>query len=247
MNTDKRSPATSSYALDTLGEIIDHEAKRDGVQLMVEPVYAGEPLNPGEHVYVEEGCAYRAIPGKSFGIVDPFLGSPLDEGDRFWFILFPHLTQKIQSTRTVWLHPSFPTEAESAEMDVEGEDMRREIEVAGMVVAANEAVTAATTPQEKEKAEELKKTAADAWIREFCRRTEGAPRFETLKACLTANACHEWDEEHFTVPGEEACCRLSDKFWEHVETLIGPVYPRAKFLVSDPELTCASLDPGNPE
>ena len=111
--SDKRSVATD--ALDTLGMLIDDKQKRDAIHLAVEPVIAGQPLQPGNHIRVENGVAYRTATGQGLGIVDPFLTTSVRKGDRFWFVMYP---RTIQSLRHVWSHPAFPDEAGISSPDV---------------------------------------------------------------------------------------------------------------------------------
>lgn len=102
-SADKRSVSTD--ALETLGMIHFKPEARDAIHLAVEPVEAEEDLLPGEHINVHNGKAYRAMPGKGFGIVDPFLLKPVKLGERFWFIMYP---RQVRSLRHVWEHPAFP-------------------------------------------------------------------------------------------------------------------------------------------
>ena len=97
-HADKRSVFTD--ALETLGNIIGPNEKRDAIHLAVEPVIAQEVLNPGEHVNA------RGRGEKPYvGIVDPFLKDVVQPGERFWLVIYP---RKIQSLRHVWSHPAFP-------------------------------------------------------------------------------------------------------------------------------------------
>ncbi len=105
---DKRSVSTDALA--TLGTIIDDQQKRDAIHLAVEPVVAGERLEPGEHISVKEGVAFSAGPGvlsAALGIIDPFLTRAVRKGERFWFIMYPRM---VHSLRHVWTHPAFPDE-----------------------------------------------------------------------------------------------------------------------------------------
>lgn len=119
--SDKRSVFTD--ALETLGTLIDEHQKRDAIHLAVEPVVAGEDLNPGQDIGLgEDGRAYNTLSfcqGKHLGIVDPFL-SKFDvviQSERFWMVIYP---QQITSLRHVWEHPDIPdykfgTDTERAE------------------------------------------------------------------------------------------------------------------------------------
>lgn len=104
-SADKRSVHTDALA--TLGTIIDETQKRDAIHLAVEPVIAGQRLDPGDHVKVSNGVATMAPVGEGLGIVDPFLVEPVRAGQRFWFVMYP---RKITSLRHVWAHPAFPDE-----------------------------------------------------------------------------------------------------------------------------------------
>ena len=104
--------------------------KRDAIHLAVEPVTAGKPLKPGERIGIVDGFAYpvgyQYIPDKNVkwigdngvnrvgfirvkvpyqGIVDPFLTTDVQLGDKFWFVMKP---REVRSLRHVWEHPDFP-------------------------------------------------------------------------------------------------------------------------------------------
>lgn len=101
---DKRSVATD--ATDSLGTIHTKPEHRDAIHLAVEPVEAGETLQPGEEINIDNGIAVRAERGFGLGIVDPFLQVPfVVKGQRFWFIMKP---RQVHSLRHVWTHPAFP-------------------------------------------------------------------------------------------------------------------------------------------
>lgn len=101
MSVDKRTVVTD--ALETLGNIIDENAKRDAIHVAVEPVTAAQDLTPGQHVGVD-GTTYNPV-----GIVDPFLKSTVLKGQKFWLLLYP---RQITSLRHVWSHPAFDEERE---------------------------------------------------------------------------------------------------------------------------------------
>jgi hypothetical protein len=103
-NSDSRTVHTD--ALETLGSIIDENEKRDAIHLAVCPVVAQEELVPGQHVG-PDGTTKNPV-----GIVDPFLETSVNPGERFWLVIYP---RKISSLRHVWSHPNFPDEiAESS-------------------------------------------------------------------------------------------------------------------------------------
>ena len=92
----------STDALETLGQIIDDNQKRDAIHIAVLPIAATHKLFPGEDVGLVEGGAGRS--NKPLGIVDPFLKGPVQPGQRFWMLLYPRM---VTSLRHVWSHPAF--------------------------------------------------------------------------------------------------------------------------------------------
>lgn len=107
MSADKRSVATD--ALETLGMVISENEKRDAIHLAVEPVVAGMKLRPGEDVgFFSDGTVGKV--SNPLGIVDPFLKTPVQAGQRFWLVVYP---RQITSLRHVWEHPDFPLSGET--------------------------------------------------------------------------------------------------------------------------------------
>lgn len=105
--TDKRSVSTD--ALETLGKIHTRQEYRDAIHLAVEPVEAGENLFPGTHVYIKDGKAFnvgfsQTDALRAVGIVDPFISVKVEQGQRFWLVIYPRM---ITSLRHVWSHPAF--------------------------------------------------------------------------------------------------------------------------------------------
>lgn len=100
--SDKRSVSTD--ALETLGMIHFRPEGRDAIHLAVEPIEAGETLQPNDDVYVNDGRAYKYGKGKRLGKVDPFLPGSVHPGQRFWLVVYPRM---ITSLRHVWDHPDF--------------------------------------------------------------------------------------------------------------------------------------------
>jgi hypothetical protein len=110
---DKRKVSTD--ALETLGNIIGPEEKRDAIHLAVEPVIAQEILYPGQNVGAD-GTTNNPV-----GIVDPFLKVPrVYPGERFWLVVYP---RQINSLRHVWSHPAFPDEEESPTLSSKKKDL----------------------------------------------------------------------------------------------------------------------------
>ena len=107
-SADKRSVATD--ALETLGYVISEKEARDAIHLAVEPVIAGETLQPGQHIGLTAGkIATSSEP--HLGIVDPFLVQPVRANERFWLVVYP---RQIRSLRHVWEHPAFPASRETS-------------------------------------------------------------------------------------------------------------------------------------
>ena len=86
-----------------LGYLCDEDAKRDAVHIAVAPVIAGQELAPGNHVGLVDGKASMET-NDFIGIIDPFLTSDVEEGQRCWLYLYPNT---VQSLRHVWTHRSF--------------------------------------------------------------------------------------------------------------------------------------------
>lgn len=110
MSADKRTVSTD--ALETLGTIISEGEKRDAIHLAVLPVVAMHKMHAGDHVGLvndEHGASTHAP--KLIGIVDPFLSNAVQEGDRFWLVIYP---RKINSLRHVWTHPDVDDNAGGA-------------------------------------------------------------------------------------------------------------------------------------
>lgn len=84
---------------------------RDAIHLAVEPVEAADRFNPADRIGIIDGKAYKAgstafgqkVP--YHGIVDPFLPTTVELGQKFWFVMAPRM---VQSLRHVWEHPDFP-------------------------------------------------------------------------------------------------------------------------------------------
>ena len=92
-----------------LGKLIEGSAARDAVHIAIAPVVAGELLNPGDHVGLEDGKAVKRM--RPIGIVDPFIRVAVLAGERFFMLLYP---QTVTGLRHEWNHPAFEVEATPA-------------------------------------------------------------------------------------------------------------------------------------
>jgi len=99
----KRSVSTD--ALETLGQIIDDNQKRDAIHLAVIPMVAVGKLFAGQDIGLVDGGAGPC--DNPLGIVDPFLKVVVQPGQRFWMVLYPRM---VTSLRHVWTHPAFGDE-----------------------------------------------------------------------------------------------------------------------------------------
>lgn len=95
-----------------MGKILSGENQRDAVHVAVVPVFAHRKLFPGQHVGVEGNkTSDRAV---NVGIVDPFLTSPIFDGQQFYLYLYPNT---IQSLHHVWTHPAFEVSKKVSEAE----------------------------------------------------------------------------------------------------------------------------------
>lgn len=166
MSADKRSVSTD--ALETLGTIHTREEFRDAIHLGVEPVEAGEHLNPSEHIGIgPDGKAYSSVDSrvysniKALGIADPFITRSINPGEKFWLVVYP---RQITSLRHVWTHPDFDSNEQKV-LDISeatSEDLMKEIQRRLAVNAAPvEAVATYTSPAFPESL--ASRVEADAW------------------------------------------------------------------------------------
>lgn len=87
-----------------IGKIIEGNAARDAVHIAIAPVVAGEYLRPGTPVGFQPNGTVASYINKHIGIVDPFLGLPVDKGQKFYLFLFP---KTVKNLRHEWDHPDF--------------------------------------------------------------------------------------------------------------------------------------------
>jgi hypothetical protein len=194
---DKRKVSTD--ALETLGTIIGPNEKRDAIHLAVEPVIAGEWLDPGEHVRIdpESGYAYGCEVGKGVGIVDPFLADTVKPAQRFWLVIYP---RQIHSLRHVWTHPAFPDEPEPL----------------GMMAAKPPSVQAS----ESWLRDFCETRDMPSYERVMAAITD-EPVYVNPDATRVEYQDVYKDSEYWTFQGVDAHCDIPDEFWEHVENVLG--------------------------
>ena len=97
-------------ALATLGTIIDDKAGRDAIHIAVMPVVANEKLFSGQDIGLLADGKASGRAAKHLGIVDPFLDTCVEKGERCWMLIYPRV---ITSLRHVWAHPDIADEAPS--------------------------------------------------------------------------------------------------------------------------------------
>lgn len=100
----------SEQYVPNLGHEPAEGARRDAIHVPVAPVVAGQLLKPGEHVgFGDDGLMYRwgglvVRISKTIGVVDPYRESDVQQGGRFWLLLYQGT---VTSLRHVWSHSAF--------------------------------------------------------------------------------------------------------------------------------------------
>lgn len=87
-----------------LGKLAEEGAGRDAIHIAVAPVVAAEKLTPGGHIGILPDGRASETADVMIGIVDPYLGKPVNPGERFYLCLYPNT---ITSLRHEWVHPAF--------------------------------------------------------------------------------------------------------------------------------------------
>lgn len=195
-NGDKRSVSTD--ALETLGTIIGAGEARDAIHLAVEPVAAGQRLLPGQDIGLVDGKAFTAknCP-KALGIVDPFIVGQVEEGERFWLVVYP---RQIKSLRHVWEHPDFARSEGAPSQDV-------------FVIPDGEAVHVVHD-----------KEVSERWLRDFIANAD-CPEYETVIAAALNNS-GSWSKEYLHIRGRDAHGEIPPEFWMHLEIVTGRSIPQ---------------------
>lgn len=105
-----------------IGKIITTEQQRDAIHVAVAPVVAAMRLLPGMNVGLDKDGRATNRTSNPMGVVDPFLMTYLDEGEKFWLFLYPG---SITSLRHDWTHPAFDKTAPAAKEQSESEKWMR--------------------------------------------------------------------------------------------------------------------------
>lgn len=94
-----------------LGKAPSELGIKDAVHVACVSLRAGEFLEPGQEITLNDRNEAVANKSKSFGVVDPFLTKSVKRGENFWGLLRMH---EVPNVRHVWDHPDFefnaPTE-----------------------------------------------------------------------------------------------------------------------------------------
>src|SRR5262245_24990334 len=93
-----------------LGKPPAADAGRDAVHVAIFPATSNTEILPGEHVCLIKDTTDMVVPcgpGRSIGIVDPFLTDPVMRGERFYVLLKPNT---VTGLRHEWTHPAFAAE-----------------------------------------------------------------------------------------------------------------------------------------
>lgn len=200
MSAEKRSVHTD--ALHTLGSIIGEGEKRDAIHIAVEPCIAAHKLHAGEHVGRTAGGKFSCCT-KPLGIVDPFLKTPVQPGERFWLLIYP---REITSLRHVWAHPEFPDAEVASFAEESGENFENH---------ADDIVAVAS------------KEDSEAWLRKFCAEND-CPEYEFVMKVIENGSAEMGDWGRGSLEGEyiqlfdiDGHAAIPPEFWDHVEIVTG--------------------------
>ncbi len=93
-----------------LGSIIITPQNRDAIHIAVAPLSAACRLHAGDHIGLVNGSQTEAtnFAKELIGIVDPYLRTHVNPGERFWMFLYP---QTVTGLRHDWSHPAFEAKA----------------------------------------------------------------------------------------------------------------------------------------
>lgn len=85
-----------------LGKLAPKNADRDATHVAVVPMVAAERMKPGSHCCIVEPGKAGLSGAPAIGIVDPFLNTTVEVGQRFYLCLYP---RTITGLRHVYEHP----------------------------------------------------------------------------------------------------------------------------------------------
>lgn len=184
-----------------LGHIIEPdrtpEPEKDAIHIAVYPATAACLLLPGAHVgLLPDGRMGNAE--KKVGIVDPFLVSCVNPGERFWVYLYPG---SITSLRHDWTHPILTATAAEPERD-----SARDVAAFVHKVAANR--------RAKDKAENR--------LQEFANNLNC-----TLSELIDHATSYLDGGEYWSEGGRFDGVSMPNTFWADFETYTGKIVPGA--------------------
>jgi len=97
---------------ETIGTILTEDYERDAIHIAMFPATADETLWRGDYVALEneKDKVFRvsSTDSRCIGLVDPFVNSKINPGQKFWVFLLPNT---VTSLRHDWTHPAFIKEA----------------------------------------------------------------------------------------------------------------------------------------
>lgn len=124
VSTDKRTVATDALA--TLGTILGPNEKRDAIHIAVLSMTADHIHAPGAHVGIVAPGRFGAS-ANPIGIVDPFLKTYVERGQKCWVMLYPG---QVTSLRHVWTHPALGDDEVPKAADVDpNEDVQEQLTI----------------------------------------------------------------------------------------------------------------------
>jgi len=180
-------------AVATMGAILpDDVGGRDAVHVAVVAAEAQTKLVPGQDVGYLQGLATTADP---IGIVDPFLKSAVQPGQRFWLYLYP---RTITGLNHYWTHPAFP-DARPSE------------------AYAPPAAKLASEQWLRDFCESADCPGYDKVMRLI---SEG-DYIDGDEPGYPAYYCGKYDNEYLHFGGSEAHGEIPPEFWTHAENVLG--------------------------
>lgn len=186
-----------------IGSVLSADEKRDAIHIAIAPVTSDETVLAGQHVGMAPNgkVSWRVSP--KIGIVDPFLGTAIEPGQRFFIFLYP---RTVTSLRHEWTHPDFdPVVAETVR------DMSADLE-----------------PFDKAKSEQWLRAFVEGSgnLPDYEMVINAAAGFDHYKVIDGyGDVSSENNGEFLTFLGRNAGGEIPPEFWQHVEIVTGKKIP----------------------